>query len=140
MGNWRTVNIIGTVAKTEVDKLKEACTYNRADYSNFHCLSMSDGLCGLGNWVNTIINARGNLAERNYTVNSIAQQLRQFVKVAPSLKIKVHCGGDYESEEVVATITVENGKVIVGSPEIACLMGASEDEITGRLLKQLQGL
>ena len=137
MGNWRTVNIIGTVSESEVDNLRQACTYNKQDYSNFHCLSMSNGLCGLGHWVSTTINAQGNLADKGYSIEDVTEQLKELVKVAPSLKLKVHCGGDYESEDVLATITVEEKKVSIGKPEVAKISGATERDMTERLFNQL---
>ena len=137
MGNWRTVNIIGTVDKEEVNQLITACT-PKSDYSNFHPLSILRGLCGLGCWVKEHINARGNLAERGYSVEIVAKTLKSLVKVAPSLNVKVHCGDNYESENCIATITVEDGKVSVGSPEVKFVSGASEDEVTGRLFKAIK--
>lgn len=136
MGNWRTVNIIGKVDANEVEALKEACTVD-SDYNNFHCLSICNGLCGLGDWVQTNINARGNLAERDYTVEDVAEEFKKLVKIAPSLEVKIHCGGNNEDEKCIATITVKNREVKVHQPESELISGASKDEMQGRLLKQV---
>ncbi len=65
------------------------------------------------------------------------QMLRKIVKVVPSLKIKVHYGGDYESNKCIATVTVEHGVVTVGNPEVEFVSGTSQDEFTGRLVTHL---
>ena len=136
MGNWRTVNIIGEVPSDEVEALRTACTIGK-DFGNFHCLSISDGLAGLGDWVGEHVMARGNLAERDYSVETVAKTLKKLLEAAPNMKLKVHCGSDYESKECIATITVKDGKVTVGEPEVEHVGGASTDEMRGRFYKQL---
>lgn len=143
MGNWRTVQIVGTCDAKEVDALRAACAYSYDDpdtMGNFHCLSFNPtrpGLCGLGSWPGESMDASGNLAERNYGVEDVAETLRELVKVAPSLEVKVHCGGDYEGSECIATVTASNGSVEIGDPEVERVRGASDDEIEGRLLRNL---
>ena len=139
MGNWCTVSLRGTLAKDDVAAVREFVTA-KDDYSNFHCLTGSiAGLAGLGMWPAEEIHADGNLAERNYDAESVAEVLREIVKIAPSLSLKVHCGGDYESTECVATVTAENGEVVVGKPEVETVSGVSEDVAHGRLLGILYG-
>ena len=137
MGNWRTVNMIGTCAANELDALRAACAVDENSYKNFHCLSTGSGLCGLGNWPAEEISAIGNLAERDYSVEAVASQLRELVKVAPSLSLTVHCGDDYESKTCVATIRVENGNVVVDAPEVRQLMAIPEGQMQANLLKAL---
>lgn len=136
MGNWRTVRIIGKVAQSEVKALKEACTPNEK-HENYHCLSIEEGLCGLGDWVDEEMDVGGNLAERNFDVEDVASVLEELVKAAPSMSLKVHCGGDYEDTKCVATITVRDNKVEIGEPEVEFVVGASKDEMTGRLYKAM---
>ena len=132
MGNWRMVNIIGTVSKGEVEALRDACTI-KTNYEDFHCLSIVNNLMGLGNWVGTVINAHGNLAERNYSVEDIAMQLEELVKISPTLTLKVHCGGDYEDSTCIATINVIDGDVYIDGPEIRSISGLTKSELEERL-------
>lgn len=132
MGNWTTVNLRGTLAAEHLDAATEFVTPN-ADYSNFHCLSHGTGLFGLGRWVAEEIHGDGNLAERDYDAEDVAETLRALVEVAPSLRLKVHVGGDYESLDCVATVTAQDGTVTVGPPERATLTALSEDVARGRL-------
>lgn len=135
MGNWRMVNIIGTVSKREVEALRNACTVK--DYEDLHCLSIVNSLMGLGNWVGTVVNARGNLAERNYSVEDVAMQLEELVEISPTLNLKVHCGGDYEDSRCVATISVVDGDICIDDPEIEFIAGLSNSELGERLLHLL---
>src|SRR4029079_4387743 len=105
MGNWMTVSMRGTLAAEDVAAASEFCTV-KDDWSNFGPLSYTGGLASLGRWVGTEIHADGNLAERDYSTEAVAEMLREITAVAPSLALKVHCGGSYESEDCVATITV----------------------------------
>lgn len=136
MGNWRTVNLIGTVGEDDVPALRAAIDPG-VDYRSFHPLVDTKGLCGLGMWVHQIINARGNLAERDYTVEDIARTLRRLLGVAPSLVLIVHCGGDYEDETCVATITVMDGEVTVGEPQVKTVDGMSEVNIMANVYRAL---
>lgn len=123
MGNWRTVRIIGTCDSSEVDKLREAIKWDYRGNNNppFHCLSNATSLCGLNDWPDETINREGNLAERGYDVEDVAKTLEKLLLIAPSLNIKIHCGGEYESTEVIATIICANGKVEIKEPEINSL-------------------
>lgn len=137
MGNWCTVNLRGSLAKEDVPKVIKFVTV-LPDYSNFNCLSGSlQGLAGLGMWPAEEIHADGNLAERNYGEESVAETLREIVAIAPSLSLKVHCGGEYESTKCIATVTAENGVVLCGDPEVETVESISAEEFEGRLFKAI---
>lgn len=136
MGNWMTVNVMGSCNSGEVSALKEALEPGD-DYKNFHCLCNTGGLCGLGNWAAEEISAIGNLAERDYTIDSVVEELEKLSQIVPSLKVKIHCGGDYESKNCVATVICENGKVSKREPEIEKLMAIPGGQIKGNLLGAL---
>lgn len=144
MGNWRTVTIVGTCPEDEVDALYAACDYGAfgsrfsdRDYEKFHCLSMSNGLFGLGAWVKEHIDSSGNLAERDYTPEDVRDQLEKLAKVAPGLRVKVHCGGDWEDPVCITTVTLDENGARMGEPEIERIRGASETEALGRMFQQL---
>lgn len=129
MGNWRTVQIIGTCDKADLDALKGAVTVGD-DYEGFHCLCYcGPSICGLGNWPAETINAIGNLAERDYSVDSVADALRDLVTAAPSLNVKIHCGGDWEDRTCIATLIAGGGSVTVAEPEIAELPEISQAQM-----------
>lgn len=136
MGNWTTVHISGKCNKADLPALKEAVNTGD-DWDKFHCLCNTGGLCGLGDWPNETISAIGNLAERDYDVESVAEQLKELIKIAPSLDLIVHVGGDYESLDCVATVKCKDGVVTIFDPEIKTLPAIPEGQITGNLLKAL---
>jgi hypothetical protein len=138
MGNWRTVNLRGTLAPEDVAAVKAFVAVD-ATYSHFHCLSGGAGLAGLGDWAHEEIHADGNLAERDYSPQDVAETLREIVALAPSLALTVHCGGDYEDSKCIATVTVANGVVSVGEPERESVAGVSDDLLAGRLFRALRG-
>jgi hypothetical protein len=118
-----TVNIVGSIAAADLPAAKTFV--NTGDDDNrFHPLcNYGFSIWGLGDWTAETVQACGNLSERDYTVEDVAQTLRQMAAVVPSLQAKVHCGGDYESEDCVATITVTDGVVSVGPAEVGRLEG-----------------
>lgn len=138
MGNWRTVNLRGTLAPEDVDKATEFLTPDEM-YRNFGPMSYGAGMAGLGRWAREVINADGNLAERDYGSDDVAEHLRGLVAVAPSLELKVHCGADYEDSNCIATVTVSNGEVSVGEPEVAKVAAVDGDAALGRLIKFMNG-
>ncbi len=142
MGDWMTVNIIGTIDAADAPAAV-AFVETGQDWDRFHCLSFAvPSLCGLGRWMpegGGDINAVGNLSERNYDVSSVASTLRDLVAVAPSLRLKVHCGGEYESTDCVATVTVEDQVVTVGGPEVAKVGEGLQETASGRLFQILAG-
>ncbi len=155
MGNWRTVNITGTMSAADAlaldPLLDQRDLENREVWGKpYACLSydsISPGLCGLGNWPvmlaavysdpGHVPTRCGNLAERDYSVEDVADALREMVRVAPSMLLKVHCGGEYESDECVATISVGEGLVVVGKPEQPTVAGPPEDQMMGNLFANL---
>jgi hypothetical protein len=143
MGNWRTVNITGTIDERHIGPLRARLAYDYdtpGGFDNFGPLSFSPerpSLCGLGDWVRPVVNACGNLAERDYSVGDVAGELEKLVVIAPSMLLKVHCGGDWESGECVATISVGEGIVATGPPEVKMIAGPSEEQVMGNLLTNL---
>ncbi len=138
MGNWRTVNITGTIAAEHVDPLRRHLTADYDDMSsdawtNFGPLTIVQSMVGLNDWVAEKIEARGNLAERDYSVEDVAEHLRNLVAIAPSMALSVHCGGESESSECVATVTVRDSAVSVKTPQVGSVDGPNELDMQARL-------
>ena len=139
MGNWRTVTITGSIGVQDVAAARRYIELGNdpANWGGFHCLCWpGPSLCGLGRWIPPAggkIRAVGNLAERNYDINDVAEALRHMVTLAPSLELKVHCGGDYESDTCVATVTVHAGEVSVGPAEVPTVGEGLADLSVARL-------
>src|SRR5580692_570432 len=142
MGNWRTVNVVGTMSGLHAATL--LLLLDQGDYVSreaqrevppeVDCLSFSSvhpGLCGLGAWPAEQMNRCGNLHERDYSVADVAKALGALVHIAPSMLLLVHCGGEYESEQCVATISVGEGLVVVGKPERETVDTPSDDQVLG---------
>lgn len=140
MGNWRTVHIVGTCDPDEVPALREAIRWDIDDFSiTPHALSASEGLMAIGDWAAEVISATGNCFERDFSVQFVASALEQIATTVPSLEVKVHCGGENESLECVATITVSpNFGVAVGEPEMKRLPTINPDIGIGRMMRSLQ--
>lgn len=143
VGNWMTVNMAGTMSAEHALRLHAALDtgdgFEPACEEAF-CLafsSMRPGLCGLGAWPAETVSRCGNLHERDYSVRDVAKALEALVHIAPSMLLKVHCGGEYESGECVATISVGEGLVVVGPPEVATIEAPSDDQMMGNLLRNL---
>lgn len=148
MGNWRTCNLTGTMTETDAATLRDLLDYgdimsDKASESwgkPWSCLlysSHTPGLCGLGAWPQPVVNACGNLAERDYSVADVHKALEALVIHAPSMLLKVHCGGDWESDECVATVSVGEGLVRTGKPEVEKIAGPSEAQMMGNLMTNL---
>lgn len=140
MGNWRTVSIVGTVPPEQVAPLRAALLYDfmsddAAEHEKSGPLAFTDrgSLCGLGDWPRESVDTGGNCFERDYDVEDIAAQLVKLVKVAPEMALKVHCGGDYEDEKCIATVTVAGGRVSVGPAEVDTVHGVPQAESMGRM-------
>tara|TARA_R110002072_G_scaffold248548_1_gene407530 strand:- start:1416 stop:1835 length:420 start_codon:yes stop_codon:yes gene_type:complete len=138
MGNWTTVHISGTCNAGDVPALKAAVNTGD-DWDAFHCLCNSGGLCGLGDWVCEEMSVIGNLAERDYGAEDVAAQLREFAKIAPSLNLKVHVGGAYESLDCVATVNCIDGAVTINDAEIKTLASIPQAQIQANLMSALTG-
>lgn len=117
MGNWMKIKIEGSCEAKDVASLEKALDSGK-DFENLHCLSSTRGPLSLPMWAAKEINVVGNLAERDYTVEDVANQLKRLAEVAPSLKVKIHCGGEFESPDCIATITLKGGEASIGEPEI----------------------
>lgn len=139
MGNWTTVNIKGTCPADELHELREFTRFNTNTYEDFHCLVSSDGLCGLGDWAQEVMNAQGNLAERGYNYESVAKELTRIAPKVPNADIKIHIGSDYESLECIKTVHLHDGEVEIKEPEISTLDEISEDKIEKNLYKAMLG-
>lgn len=143
MGNWRTVTIIGSVPADEVAPLREAVLFDyMADDVDWDmhgplCFTKRGSLFGLHEWVARGVSASGNLVERDYSVEDVAEHLRKLVAVAPGMSLKVHCGDDWEEERCIATITVDAGQVSIGEPEIDAVGGVSVVGGMGRMFRML---
>lgn len=139
MGNWTRVQIIGSCGSDDVDKICDTLA-DRDDYKDFGPLTLTKGICGLPHWPAEAISAVGNLAERDYGAEDVAEHLKKVAAVAPSLNIKIHVGADYEEDQCVATVTCEDGDVSVGDPEIPNVPRTDESQMTGRMFGSLFGL
>jgi hypothetical protein len=129
MGDWRRVHIIGTCASEEVAALAQAIAAG-LDFENHHCLNGGGSLAGLPAWAAEHIDAVGNLAERNYTPDSVAKAVEEkLLPVAPSLTLKIHVGGEYEDATCVATVSVAEGRVVLGIPEMTTIREQTEQEM-----------
>lgn len=150
MGNWTTVNITGTCNKKDLPALKKAVNsyndskllhkYGLGDWELFNCLSNTGGLCGLGDWTGETIYAIGNLAERDFTTNDIAEQLEKLVEIAPSLNLKIHVGGDYESLDCISTIECKDGQVNILEPEISTILEIPQEQIQNKFISIMTGM
>ena len=116
MGNWKRVEIIGTCDPSEVNALRAVVCVDFTD-DRWTCISGSSGICGLPRWPNAQIRAVGNLGERDYSAASVADALNHYLRSAPSLDVRVHVGGDYESDECIATVRIDEGRYKVCKAE-----------------------
>ena len=138
MGNWRTVHITGTCAASEVAALRAAVRSDqRNDWANHGPLCFGASLCGLSFWPAETFDATGNLWERDYTPEDVAEHLRELLAVAPSLTMTVHCGGDYEDTVCIATVTCAGGVVAVGPPAVADVGSLTPEEIERNMIMAL---
>jgi hypothetical protein len=142
VGNWRTVNMTGTIAAAEVGPLRVrlACNYEPGTpgWDHFGPLSFSNGspsLCGLNNWVRPEVSAVGNLAERDYSPEDVRAELEKLLAIAPSMMMAVHCGGDWESDECVATIRTGEGLAVLLPPEVERISGFTIGNLMANLAR-----
>lgn len=152
MGNWRTVNVVGTMSAADAAKLRDLLDWGdymrRGSFASgdlqpppeAECLSFSSaspGLCGLGAWPAETMNRCGNLHERDYSVADVHRAVEILVRLAPSMLLKVHCGGEYESDVCVATISVGEGLVVIGKPEQATVSAPSTAQMYANLVTNM---
>lgn len=86
------------------------------------------------------ISVTGNLAERDFTFEDVAETLRKIGEFCPNADIKVHVGGDYESLDCVKTVYLKDGEVLVIDPERPTLAPINQNQVAGNLFKALRGL
>jgi len=142
MGNWRTVKMSGSIDKSEVALLRGLCDPETSDSEMAFPFLVGNSLCGLGNWVNDrgVIDACGNLYERDIELDDMLSALEYLANNLPSLTMRVHAGDDYESTDCVATFIVAKGTVTQGVPEVKEIPEISADTMRGRLMSALYGL
>ena len=142
MGNWKRAHLIGKVDPNEVPILRAACDI-RSDryYDRHHILSYNSfkpTLCGLNGWVQEEIDIIGNIGEKDPHIEDIVAKFKDLVRVAPSLKLRMHVGGNYEAKEVTHTIIVYNGEVTVGPPEMKEIKEIPESQMMGNFRTTLR--
>lgn len=140
MGNWRTVTIVGTCPPDELAAIEANVVIRdiMAADQEWLPLCYSNSLCGLGRWPAATFNVTGNLFERDFTVEDVADHLRKLAALAPSLRCKIHCGDDWESDTCIATVTLAEDGVTVGEPEVPTLHFDSSIA-TARLMGAMTG-
>lgn len=142
MGDWMTVNIYGHIDPEDVPAAHRFIDPPDmwADGA-FHCLINTGGLAGLGLWIPASggpFSAFGNLAERNYSVQDVADTVTELARVAPSLALKIMCGGPYESLDCVATILAGGGMpTMITGPEVERLEPIPDAQMTANLIRAL---
>jgi len=142
MGNWRTVMILGEIPEKYLKEMKAYFTYDYMKDENvgeWNCLSITEGIAGLGNWIQRSPNAVGNLAERDYSVDSVKDVMKMIGEKWPDVKLTIHCGGESESDTVVNTLELKDGKVKKMKPKIETLPGMNEELMESRLKYAIYG-
>jgi hypothetical protein len=144
MGNWRTVHVTGSMTEDHARALSDLL--DRGDDDDwpgwgepYECLGFSSsrpGLHGLGAWPAAKVDRTGNIG-KDCSVQEVADALRALVCIAPTMLLKVHCGGDWESSECVATISVGEGCVVTGEPEVATIDGPPDEQMLRDLMTNL---
>lgn len=140
MGNWRRARIVGECPADQVDALANAIRfdlYNDKPDQHFGPLTSTGGIAGLPCWAAVHIEAVGNLAERGYDADSVAEELEHLRTIAPGLKVLVHVGGDNESEECVATVDAFADTITVGEPQVKTIEAPTASQMENNLLASL---
>jgi hypothetical protein len=146
MGNWRTVEIKGEVKnKAEVSEIRNYLTYDRNTYESaasndgIYCLQFGESLCGINKWIDQsgIIDASGNVWERDCEIEDLKNELETLASKFLSLELTLNAGDDYESENCVASFIVKDGKVEQVDPLVKELNGINQDYMTANLMKML---
>lgn len=142
MGNWKRVLITGSIPAEEHGVIGRWVNDNRYGDGEFHPLCNTEGVCGLGDWPAesgnlSEVRAVGNLAERDYTAEEVANALEEIAGRVPKTELKIHVGADYEADECEATITLRGGKVTVGEPEITTIPEIDDDKLRRNLMLSL---
>ena len=142
MGNWRTVNITGSMDPREAKDMIDFLTYGD-NWSKWDTdaapLLINESLCGLNQWVsdNGTIDAIGNLAERDFDNGDIEKALIYLAQKYPSMKLTLHSGSNWEELQCTATFHVEGGVVRRCEPEVEMIHAIPEGQGMMRLMKIL---
>lgn len=119
MGNWRTVDMKGRIAREDV---ADICSFlsDCEGCGDAWCFTMGLSLCGLGRWVGEDgnIDVSANLYERDFDNDDIETALKILAERYPSLELTLHSGSDWESTVCSATFHVHNGTVERCDPEV----------------------
>lgn len=146
MGNWRTVQLKGSVAPEDAAAIRAYLQVDKQTYESptseddIFFLQFGTGLCGLNQWVNQdgTIEAVGNVFERGCDLDNLEEELNILAKKFPSLLLMLHAGDDYESKNCVATFIVQQEKVEKSQPLITDLDEISQDQVMINLMNQLR--
>lgn len=133
MGDWRRVQIIGTCGAEDIPKLKELLTAGD-DYSNFHCLVHTGGICGLPNWACEKIEVVGNLAERGYDEGSVSEHLELLHSACPTLNVQIHVSDANESDNCIATVIAGENGVCVAMPLVKKIPQVDESQMRSNII------
>lgn len=137
MGNWHRVKIEGTCGASDVNALRQHL-FASFDDARWGCLH-NGGICGLPNWAAENIDAVGNLGERDFTPDSVAEELFKIAQVAPSLAVTVHFGADNEGDACVKSIVLKGGAVTVEDPKIAEVPVLDGEAMRNNLMNMMRG-
>lgn len=152
MGNWRTVEIIGSCPEEDVRGLREFIdcadmfhspykTQQEDAEERWSCMCYpGPSVCGLGIWANAEIHRIGNLAERDFSVEDVRHALEKIGKYFSGLELSVHCGGDYESLNCVATVKLKDGVAKILPAEKEKIEKMSGAQLKTNLLRTMLGL
>lgn len=145
MGNWRTVQVQGTIdaqeAQDAISLLRYRLGTNVDPQREYYCLSWCEppSLVGLNQWIfaDGTVTGHGNLAERDYSIATVEGTLRDLAQRFLSLNMVLHAGGENEDPTCVATLWVRDGHVALLPPQVPTVHGKSEAEMVANLLKNL---
>lgn len=120
MGNWRTVNMTGSMSAEEAADCRKILDGWEGFETPAACFSMFKSICGINWWVkeNGTIEAYGNLAERDFDNDDIETGLKFLAEKYPSMELTLHSGSDWESLTCSATFVVKNGEVQRLAPQV----------------------
>ena len=152
MGNWRMIEMAGTVAPADGKRIHEgiielsryvvgessANRRHREAKVGFTVSALRYGSTDLTGWFwdwpTGQINECGNLFERSYDPDDVLRDCVSLASFAPSLDLVVHCGGEYQSNLCLATIRVKDGTATLGPPEVPFVGVDIPDALAATLL------
>lgn len=141
MGNWRTVDMRGSISKADVQSICDELSDQNGWVTPAECLTMGRSICGIDQWVRPdgTIDTSGNLAERDYDNDDIERALTYLAEKYPSLELTLHSGSDWESLECSATFHVKDGVVTRCEPELSTIRGIDPSTMKERLAGFIYG-